>query len=183
MKNSGLFLSFLICFMCNSIFAQIEIKTAPLMWVAKAGSIGVEYGIKPNLGIEAEYQRMQNGRTIQSSTLSIVSKGGFGAVKYYFTKNEETPLSKLYVGGYGTYLYGQSTTNNIKSRDITMYSFGATGGYKGLLVRNHLLLEGGLNFGKRFAYENGELAVAATPVGKFFNNWDVSLRLLVGYRF
>jgi hypothetical protein len=183
MKHLLFFLTFLSFFVCNTVFSQIEIKTAPLMWFTKTGNIGLEYGIKPNLGIEVEYQRIQNGKTIQSTSLSTIANGSLGALKYYFSKNSEAPLSQFYAGGYASYLKGQSKINNVKNTSVSMYSFGATTGYKGLLASNHLVLEAGLNLGKRFLYEGDELAKPSTGITKFFYNWDISLRLLIGYRF
>ena len=161
-----------------SAYAQIEIKTQPLILVAKTASIGLEYGIKPRLGVEVEYQRFQNNtKTLYSST----ANAGFIALKHYFLNNKEVALSNLYVGGYVYYMAGE-LKKNTRTTPRTMYSFGVTGGYKALLF-NHLVLESGLNLGKRFVYEGDELAVATTSTAKFFYAWDVSLRLLVGYRF
>jgi hypothetical protein len=64
-----------------------------------------------------------------------------------------------------------------------MTAFGGTGGLKSVFLNNHFVFDAGLNLGKRFTYENGELIKGTTPINKFFYVWDISLRLLVGYRF
>jgi hypothetical protein len=107
---------------------------------------------------------------------------GFIALKHYFLNDKQVALSNFYVGGYGYHLAGESKLNT-KVTSLTMSSFGITSGYKWLFF-NHLALEPGLNLGKRFVYEDHQLAKPTSPsTTKFFYNWDVSLRLLVGYRF
>lgn len=172
---------FLIFFYTLRLFSQIEVKTSPLLWISRTGTLGIEYGIKPNLGIEAEYQHFQASSTGLLTT-NANANGGLIALKHYFLNKKETPLANLYVGGYTFYMAGDTKINN-RTSTLTMYSFGAIGGYKGLLFKNHLVLESGLYFGKRFVYKNGEIATANTDLDRFFYNWDVFLRLLVGYRF
>ena len=164
-----------------TLFSQIELKTSPLSLITKTVTIGVEYGVKPNLGIEAEFQHFQASSKGVLLT-NANANGGLIALKHYFLDKQETRLSNLYVGGYTFYMTGDTKINN-RTSTLTMYSFGATGGYKGILFKNHLVLESGLYFGKRFIYKNGEIATADTNLERFFYNWDVSLRVLVGYRF
>jgi Protein of unknown function (DUF3575) len=166
----------------SPLFAQIDVKTAPILWFTNTVALGIEYGIKPNLGLEVEYQRSQNNRIIGITSISGVLNGGFVALKHYFNKNEEKPLSQFYTGGYAYYMAGESQLNS-KITSHTIYSFGVTTGYKGLLVKKHLILEGAVNLGKRSIYENNELAKPSTPVAEFFYEWDISTRLLIGYRF
>ena len=161
-----------------SAYAQIEIKTQPILVAVKTASLGLEYGLKPHLGVEVEYQRFQNN---SKNIFAYTAHVGFIGLKYYFINDKDVALSNFYAGGYTSYMKGDSKKNT-QTTPLTMYSFGGIGGYKGIFF-NHLVLESGLNLGKRFIYEGDELAVATTPTAKFFYAWDVSLRLLVGYRF
>ena len=161
-----------------SAYAQIDIKTQPLILVRKTASIGLEYGLKPRLGLEVEYQRFQNNTT---TLFASNANAGFIALKYYFLNAKKVALSNLYIGGYTYYMAGE-LQRNTKTTPLTMYSFGTTSGYKSIFFK-HLVLESGLNLGKRFVYENREIAKTTTPTAKFFYAWDISLRLLVGYRF
>jgi hypothetical protein len=95
---------------------------------------------------------------------------------------EDVVLSNIYLGGYSSFFKG----NIAQSNDITMYAIGLTSGYKKLFFNNHLILEPSLNLGKRFSYKNGQKITDKDFDGnqiKFFYDWDVNFRLLVGYRF
>ncbi len=165
--------------------AQIEIKIQPLAIIAKSVSIGMEYGLKPHFGVELEYQYASK----LTGTLQSQYKANalwLGAKKYF---NKDILLSKFYAGGYSSYMKGQFayTSSSVKHiEQLSMFSLGATGGYKAVKMKNHLILEVGLNLGKRFSYINGRLiddTYFDKEQIKFFYYWDISLRLLVGYRF
>jgi hypothetical protein len=92
-----------IFLLSGKLYAQFELKTSPQLWLVKTVNISLEYGINPNIGIEAEYQRLLNNtRSIFAST----ANGGYLALKYYFVKNKKTALSNFYTGGYTTYMTG-----------------------------------------------------------------------------
>lgn len=177
MKNLFLYL-LAFCLSSMSAYAQIEIKTQPLSLAAKTATIGLEYGLKPRLGLEVEYSYVFSSKQFNIPN-GLKANAYFLSLKHYL--NAEATLSKLYVGGYSSFFNTTSLTNA-----YTSFSLGATGGYKGLVFNDHLVLESGLNLGKRFSYKNGKL-MTDQDFGRgqirFFYEWDISLRLLVGYRF
>jgi hypothetical protein len=172
----------LFVFTFSPLFSQIELKTAPRFWFNNTGwTLGIEYGIKPKLGVELEYQRYRYSRLSAISSNTALFNGGFVALKHYFNKNVERPISKFYIGGYAFYIAGEMK-DNAYITSHTIYSFGATTGYKGLLIKQHLVLEACVNLGKRFTYQDNKLVKSSTSVKYFFNEW-MSTRLLIGYRF
>ena len=164
-------------------FGQFEIKTSPFYLIFRIVDVNVEYGLKPTLGIEAAYQFGKN--TWSENTRNEMV---FGALKHYFIKKKPA-LSRVYLGAYssyGTFDYQSPRSFSFLADRFSFFSIGATGGLKTLIGNDHVVLEAGLNIGKRTPYHNGKPMQSSdfsTSQARFFAFCDVGLRLMVGYRF
>ena len=170
-----------LCFISMKLLGQLEVKIQPLIFLPpiKSLNIALEYGIKPRLGLEIEYQRIE-GKNLLNPQFGLQAQAFYVSVKRYMQPN--STLSKFYIGGYSHYIETVAST----SINSTAFAFGIPSGYKALLLKNHFILETCLNMGKRFSYKNGKPVTDkdfSSGELKFFYYWDISLRILVGYRF
>ncbi|MBK9271719.1 MAG: DUF3575 domain-containing protein [Saprospiraceae bacterium] len=163
---------------CISSNAQFEIKTNPILFSSRIPNLGIECGVKPNLGVELEY--LVAGLFDKKLTDRFMMHGVSASLRHYFTK--DIAMARLYLGVYSFYSKEENTSKYAYNEVIKSFTFGLRSGYK-LPLYKHWMVEGGLQFGRRFMFEGDQLLVPVTPTQEFFYKWDISVRFRICFRF
>jgi len=160
--------------------SQVELKINPLTFFFGSLDVSLEYGVKPNFGIDIAPSINFDNKDLGG----IEYKGsGFGAVinpRYYF--NPSKGINKFYVGAYANFVSRQYKDNNdVVGWKNTRFALGPNIGYK-TVSKSGLLFDIGFGFGRSFYNENtSEEGLDISELSTV--NSDFIGKLAIGYRF
>ena len=167
-----------------SLSAQTEIKINPLGMLFASPDVALEFAANESIGIEPTIGVSFPSVTIDGTKLKSTGFQAGVLGKYYF--GPEKGIVKFYAG-----LYTRMGTSKFSSEDDNgteegfnrfRLAIGITTGYKWVSKKNvvfELGLGTGRNLTNKFTDNTGSFDTSGIP----FLNFDLFLRLVVGYRF
>ncbi len=196
MKNT--ILAFVLLFLGGSAFAQgtIDLKTSPLRPVfQKNGSLLVEYGINPNVGVELGARSTFGSVTVEDIDFKRSGAVIYAAGHYYFKPDHgaDNFSAGVYFRTRATKFGAENATEVNEDFNWNRTALGLIGGYK-WVGQNNLIFELDLGIGRainnKIDYVDKENSSLNTTEFSDLNltalpgiNIDLPGRIMVGYRF
>ncbi|MCB0524092.1 MAG: DUF3575 domain-containing protein [Saprospiraceae bacterium] len=174
----------------GTVRAQVDVKVGPIGLLFSSLNFGVEFGVKPNFGVELTPGIAWN--TLALAAADEDYKGlayRLGVNGRYYLNPSDKGLNGFYIGAYTRYGGGNySYTYNDGSKDeynSTRFSGGFLLGGKIVSRNEKIVFDLGMGFGRAFVYKftdpngNNEADLSDIP----FVNWDIPINLKIGFRF